>query len=32
MHETEKNEREQILVEEPGLKNVKNKHLGMSPF
>ena len=21
-----------ILVEEPGLKNVKNKHLGMPPF
>ena len=21
-----------ILVEEPGFKNVKNKHLGMSPF
>ena len=21
-----------ILVEEPGLKNAKNKHLGMSPF
>ena len=20
------------LVEEPGFKNVKNKHLGMSPF
>ena len=22
----------EILVEEPGFKNVKNKHLGMSPF
>ena len=21
-----------VLVEEPGFKNVKNKHLGMSPF
>ena len=21
-----------IVVEEPGFKNVKNKHLGMSPF
>ena len=21
-----------LLVEEPGFKNVKNKHLGMSPF
>ena len=21
-----------FLVEEPGFKNVKNKHLGMSPF
>ena len=21
-----------ILIEEPGFKNVKNKHLGMSPF
>ena len=22
----------QCIVEEPGFKNVKNKHLGMSPF
>ena len=22
----------QVVVEEPGFKNVKNKHLGMSPF
>ena len=21
-----------VIVEEPGFKNVKNKHLGMSPF
>ena len=21
-----------LIVEEPGFKNVKNKHLGMSPF
>ena len=25
-------ERTFILVEEPGFKNVKNKHLGMPPF
>ena len=25
-------QKEQYIVEEPGFKNVKNKHLGMPPF
>ena len=29
---TEINSPPVALVEEPGFKNVKNKHLGMSPF
>ena len=25
-------DKREYIVEEPGFKNVKNKHLGMSPF
>ena len=28
----DKKDNKEYIVEEPGFKNVKNKHLGMSPF